>query len=254
MRNRCVLIWMSIVAAALTGAGGLALPAGAQQPRSLDDELLEDLGGDPLEEFDRELVEPQDEQGRAGQSPAARDEALPGRLQRELGAAAVSEDDNPLLEVARRMRTAEALIAQSELGRATLNVQQQIVVDLEELIKQARKQCKSGGKPGTKPGAKQGQQVKSDTPAGPPIPKSGSGGGKQPGPTIAGRQDTPNPAPAPVQGVDMGQMQDVIRKLWGQLPQRERERMTQSPPEEFLPKYEFLIEQYYRRLAEEKQP
>ncbi len=30
--------------------------------------------------------------------------------------------------------------------------------------------------------------------------------------------------------------------------------MTQSPPEEFLPKYELMIEDYYRRLSEEKRP
>ncbi|KKK95447.1 hypothetical protein LCGC14_2672730, partial [marine sediment metagenome] len=49
---------------------------------------------------------------------------------------------------------------------------------------------------------------------------------------------------------DMARMQEVMKKLWGELPQRDREQMLQSPPEEFLPKYELLIEQYFRRLTE----
>ena len=44
----------------------------------------------------------------------------------------------------------------------------------------------------------------------------------------------------------------VIRRLWGQLPEHARGQMLQSPVEEFPPKYEVLIEEYFRRLAEEK--
>ena len=258
MRNRRITVLLWITAAVLAVASW-SLPAGveAQQPRSLDDQLLEDLGADPLDEFDRELFRPDDKQGRAGAPSGKAAGDLPGRLRRELGAAADAEDENPLLEVARQMREAEGLIAQNDSGSTTRNLQQQIVADLEELIRQARKrcgQCKPGGKPGSKPGNKQGQKVKSDAPAGPPRPKSGSGGGKQPGPTVAGKHDTPDPSPSPVRRVDVGQMQEVIKALWGQLPQRERERMTQSPPEEFLPKYELMIEEYYRRLSEEKEP
>ncbi len=37
------------------------------------------------------------------------------------------------------------------------------------------------------------------------------------------------------------------------LPQHDREQMLQLPPEEFPPKYELQIEDYFRRLAEEGQ-
>ena len=43
-----------------------------------------------------------------------------------------------------------------------------------------------------------------------------------------------------------------MKDVWGQLPAREREQMLQSPPEQFLPKYELLLEKYYKRLAEEQ--
>jgi hypothetical protein len=46
----------------------------------------------------------------------------------------------------------------------------------------------------------------------------------------------------------------MLRRVWGDLPERERDEMLQlQPPEEFLPKYELLIEAYFRRLAEGKE-
>ena len=47
------------------------------------------------------------------------------------------------------------------------------------------------------------------------------------------------------------QARELMKNLWGQLPVRDRNQLLQSAPDEFLPKYELLIEQYYRRLAEE---
>lgn len=50
----------------------------------------------------------------------------------------------------------------------------------------------------------------------------------------------------------MEEMRDVLHKdVWGMLPERQRQQMLELPVEEFLPKYELLIEDYFRRLAEE---
>ena len=43
----------------------------------------------------------------------------------------------------------------------------------------------------------------------------------------------------------------MLRRVWGHLPEKAREQMQNSIDEEFLPKYEKLIEQYYQRLAEQ---
>ncbi len=43
-----------------------------------------------------------------------------------------------------------------------------------------------------------------------------------------------------------------MTRLWGQLPPRARQQILQPPVEEFPPKYETQIEDYFRRLAEEK--
>ena len=45
---------------------------------------------------------------------------------------------------------------------------------------------------------------------------------------------------------------DAMQRLWYLLPQHAREQMLQSPGEEFAPKYELQIEEYFRRLSEEK--
>ena len=49
---------------------------------------------------------------------------------------------------------------------------------------------------------------------------------------------------------------ELVKDLWGQLPQRMREQLLQSSDDEFLPKYRQELEEYFRALAEEqaKQP
>jgi hypothetical protein len=44
----------------------------------------------------------------------------------------------------------------------------------------------------------------------------------------------------------------MMKALWGQLPQRARDQMLQSAPEEFLPEYELELEKYFKRLAEQE--
>jgi hypothetical protein len=47
-------------------------------------------------------------------------------------------------------------------------------------------------------------------------------------------------------------MKEMLNDVWGHLPPKVREQLQSSAPEEFLPKYEKLIEEYYKRLAEEE--
>ncbi len=50
---------------------------------------------------------------------------------------------------------------------------------------------------------------------------------------------------------DPGRVMAVLKQHWGELPEHAREQMLQGMgAEEFLPKYEVLIEEYYKRLAE----
>lgn len=224
-------------------AAGWTLPQAvrAQQPGSLDEELLEQLNTDPPDEVDREPLGRGQRQGRAEEPADDEKDDLQDRLRRELGAAAVAEDQQPLLAVARKMRRAEGRIAEKDPGDSTRKLQRQIVADIDELIQQLRRRCRKPGPGNSRPQASRGGPAKQ--------PKPGSGRGN-PGP---GRP--PNPAGtagnATPRRPDMKEMQQVIRELWGILPKRDREQVVQPPIEEFLPKYEILTEEYFRRLAEE---
>ena len=41
----------------------------------------------------------------------------------------------------------------------------------------------------------------------------------------------------------------LIKQLWGELPPQARQTMRNAPVEDVLPKYQELIEEYFRRLS-----
>ena len=94
----------------------------------------------------------------------------------------------------------------------------------------------------------------------PPSSKSQSQGSKQ-----LGQQQSPAKAgssePANQNSNRRGQAKSVEttqaerdrlwEKVWGDLPATVRQQMQSARPEKFLPKYSRLIEDYFRRLAED---
>ena len=85
-----------------------------------------------------------------------------------------------------------------------------------------------------------------------PKPRQGKkpGKGSSPGESAA-NANVEQPQPAGRQA-DMEQIQTLMKRLWGELPQRDREQMLQYPVEQFLPEYEEMIEEYYKQLSREK--
>jgi hypothetical protein len=53
---------------------------------------------------------------------------------------------------------------------------------------------------------------------------------------------------------DPAAIRERMKEAWGNLPQRIREQMMQSSVDDFLPKYEILIEKYFQRLSEDETP
>ena len=247
MITRVVLFWAALGLACSLMPGASAR-ADAEKTESLDAELLESLNADPLDEFDRELFAPKDDEGRRPQ-PTGAQEKTPGReeewkrrLLQELGAASVSEDENPLVEVARQMREVEGLIAESESGARTQGIQRQIVASLDELIERARSCCKSGKPSPSSPKVAPRRQVNQ------PKAKPKPGRGKPTQKRVSDPKTQPGQAaPGPIA---RDQMTELIKRVWGELPESEREQMLEWAGEEFLPKYQVLIELYFRRLAE----
>ena len=159
---------------------------------------------------------------------------------------AASAADDMLQDVAREMREVQGRITSRDAGPVTQHLQSQIVSDLERVIEQARKSG-SRSRPEEQP-----QGVKIRTPVGQPPaappPKPGKGGGSN-----SGQQNNPKAA-APVESrhADKAEIRAMLKQLWGYLPEHQREQMLQLPVEEFLPKYEGLIEEYFRQLSEGK--
>ena len=52
----------------------------------------------------------------------------------------------------------------------------------------------------------------------------------------------------PVEAVDIP---ELLKNVWGHLPERVREQMLQLHSDGFLPQYELELEKYYLRLSEE---
>ncbi len=148
-------------------------------------------------------------------------------------------EQSPLVPIAGKMRDAETLIARHDAGTTTEQLQQTIVSDLDRLLEQARKRCQQC-KPGNKPSQPSSRKPKKDA-SGTPSDKPATTSSTKPGPGEA-RQP------------DVEQVRRMMERLWGDLPQRQRQRMLQLPADErFLPKYETLIEDYFRRLTQEKE-
>ena len=228
LKRHAVLVAAAISLATL--AAGFAEPCRADPQRgpTLEEQLLDDLESDPMDEdVHRELF---------------------GR-EKEKAPPAVSEDDHPLVDVARKMRSVQGRIGRADSGQGTQNLQKDIVARLEELLKQARSRC-SGGQP--KPSPNQ-QKVAARRPVNQPKQqRKPSKGGRKPG-AKAPRDPQTTPGTSAARHPDMDEMRDLMKAVWGELPPGQREQMLELPVEEFLPKYEVLIEAYFKRLAEEQQ-
>jgi hypothetical protein len=190
--------------------------------------------------------------GPSGQAPSDAYAALgqeQGRLADSIGdgrGTAADARQDPILEVGRQMRQAQGLLQKHNAGLETQVLQRQIVSDLQKIIDEARKSAR-GGSAGKQPGvAAQG-------------PK-GTGSAEKPAPGSTGpdqgpaKESNPNAIHKPDQhGPEREQQaQRLMHGLWGSLPPGVSQQLLQLPPEEFLPQYEVQIEDYFRRLSEEK--
>ena len=217
-------------------AGDEPAPGAAAKPlpkpsNPLDAELLKDLEGDSPE---AQKPKQQPKTGAAGG-----------------GKPSDSDSDDPLVRLSRRIRDAETRIRRSESGEETQRLQRDIVEDLEKLIatieeqqKKSRPQSGQGGaKPNDKPGdaqqqgQQQGQQQKQPGDQDKPARDSDDDGSRK----TAGRKPDP------------GRLRNMLDKVWGNLPERERQDVMQSSVDDFPVKYQYVIEEYFRTLLERRE-
>lgn len=225
--------WASGVTAADQGAGGAEAPS-EPAASSLDDLLLDDLNNQLLEGLDLPSAKPMTE-------PAGAD--LPSLDQAGRGEDLGAESSDPFLVIGRQMRTAEELIGRRDASAVTRRIQQQIVEDIERLIEQMNKQCAGAQNASSRQSAIAEKQAK---------PGGKAGSGEHPGTSKPARDSETQVGQRDSSDARLTQMMETLRQVWGHLPARVREQMQSGMAEEFLPKYEQLIEQYYRRLADER--
>ncbi|MCH5372574.1 MAG: hypothetical protein JJ992_01255 [Planctomycetes bacterium] len=215
---------------------------------TLDALLLETLDEDLLEGLNVQKNEqPSPKREETSREPTGGDLSdLDGQLLDQLGQGEDlgQEAADSLAAIGRQMQTAGELIGQRITSDRTQRVQEQIVADLDRLIEQLKSQCKKGQCQGgdgmPKPKPKPGSEGKGG--------KGENQGANQPARDSTGRLGT-----AQADSAELARMKQMLKQVWGHLPAKVRDQMQSGTIEEFLPKYQTLIEAYYSRLAEEKE-
>ncbi|MCA9265227.1 MAG: hypothetical protein KDA60_15305 [Planctomycetales bacterium] len=149
--------------------------------------------------------------------------ALPGEDVQRSGA-------NPLADIAGRMKDVQRRIQQQDTAEATQVLQQQIIRDLTALLQQQQQQQQQQSAAAAAQAAS--QPVTRTEPH-----RDSEGEGRS--------------APQDRNTTSQGRLSSALKETWGQLPARWRQSMVAAGIDEFLPQYQQLIEDYYRRLAEE---
>ncbi|MBI2824871.1 MAG: hypothetical protein HYX69_09310 [Planctomycetia bacterium] len=222
----------------------------ASAVKSLDDELLKDLGPDPL---GGDAAAPA---GAARKPAGARSDkatsdgdALDRELLKGLGDGedlGPPGEQDPLTRLNNKMREVESLMARSRSDDSTQRLQTEIIRDLDDLIKEARKQCQGGNSSSSSgKGQKQATRRRDSSQPGrqSQANRPGDNAARQ---SRAGTREDATAKP------DLSDIRELLKGVWGRLPERDREQMLQSYEEQFLPKYEQMIADYFRSIAEQQ--
>ena len=246
------VVSMSLFAGSLTAhAAQRKTGRDAAPARTLDEQLFDDLDSDLFDDLDvsQPLPEggPDDRNGPVRSQPQNRelDRAQPDLLHQgeDIGS---DQAVDPLTRIGQRMRDVEHRMSQKDTSEDTQRLQQRVVDELDQLLRLAKQQHKhqsGGGQPSSNV-----RQRKSVRQTQPPTEEQlrkntnrGSGDSAQ-------RVGT-----APPGQVDWDPSHVLGKEIWGHLPEQQREQMILQQSEQFLPQYKLLIEEYFKRLAEDEE-
>jgi hypothetical protein len=133
------------------------------------------------------------------------------------------------------MRTAHAQLRQRNASSVTQDQQRAVVADLDRLISRLASEENANTA---------GQSAKEPSGAAPGESPSGDPG-RAPGDALAADPASPKPSDAAEAIADQ-----LLAEVWGQLPAHLQQQIQSPTREDFLPQFETLIIEYYRRLAE----
>ncbi|REJ68598.1 MAG: hypothetical protein DWQ31_07505 [Planctomycetota bacterium] len=225
-------------------------PADEVELDSLDDELFEGLD----EELDGEIdLEPSDRENLGD----GEDVDLGGGDGGQDGADLGAEADRAT-KIGEIMRRVEELLAEKDLSPETREKQEQIVKELTDWLKELHRQRQQSQSQSQNQQQDQQQQARRNKPnpgqqqtPGNQQPTGGSQAATQPQPT-EGEESDEELRDIAQKEVLLDLLRDSIDEFWGDLPERERERLRQMADVELLPEYAPLIRKYYQRLAEDE--
>jgi hypothetical protein len=238
-----VMVLLALSASAAAQAPSSVSPA-TDGNESLGTDLLDDLMPDIPAKPVSPLAEPERNSNsqKPPRGPAPRFDDLGEDIDSNSGPLS-------LVRVRQGMQRAESLLGEplASNNEGALNeaaqVQNEVVDQLDQLIAELSKQCKGGQRP---PG-NQPPNPSAKSQAKPGNSQNAAAQGQ-----TAARDSMTRLNNAAAKPVDKAEIEQLAKELWGHLPERTREQMMQSLSEEFLPKYEREIADYYRSLSEEQ--
>lgn len=141
----------------------------------------------------------------------------------DLGA---SKAESQLAGLARMMRGVEQRIRRNDTSESTQRLQNDIATQLAKMLDAAEQEnANRSAAAASTQAAEQAGKTKPNGSEGDPNAKGGEGSTEQ---------------------------DKLLDAIWGTLPERLRQQVQSPLQEEFLPRYERVIKQYYKRLAEEQ--
>ncbi|HEV3345392.1 MAG TPA: hypothetical protein VG125_33750 [Pirellulales bacterium] len=217
---------------------------------SLDEQLLEDLGATPSRppigrgQAEQERRSPSEskraqDSGKPASQPGMRsldDELLDGLEGEDVSLSPNSTEENPLVRLNQRMKQVERRIAEARSDEKTQRLQSEISDDLSKLIAALDRQCRQ---------CKKQSSASTRPPVSQPKPGKSSA---QPASDAPAQDSSDRVQDKETAKVDRAKVQEMLKDVWGHLPPHLRQQMEQSANEEFLPKYELEIAEYYRSL------
>jgi hypothetical protein len=141
----------------------------------------------------------------------------------------------------RMARSRQRLALDNDPGKVTQEIQKRIIIDIDDMIKQAQQTMAQGQpKPGQKPGQQQqpGQQPGQQQANGQPQQNNAQQAAQNSAVSQAGK---PN--------ADLSQKINETAREWGNISPRARDAVIEGATEQIPKKYEKLINDYYRGVS-----
>lgn len=265
-RVRVIVGGMSLAVFAAWPAAGDDSAAKRPSPPALDAQLLDDLDSALLEGLEEDLGDfapPAASSQQQPPQPAAPPSPDPARVEEkrpadsvvegeDIGGPDVAGDDvSPLTQIEQKMRQVEQRLAQRDPSSATQTLQRQIAEELALLLEQLRQQQQQQNQ--SNQNSRQQQQSASSSNSQNQQPSAESNPSNQPAERPAADSEE-RLGKVEEDRIRPEDLRELFQRAWGHLPPQVREQMQSAAEEQFLPKYETLIEDYYKRLAEEGRP